>query len=67
MTTNSETTPVKPAIHNEPMMQRDPEDKTVMLCATHPLQCTGYARVGAALANGRSSWEGHGVFCMVFA
>jgi glycosyltransferase involved in cell wall biosynthesis len=33
-------------------MQRDPEDKTVMLCATHPLQCTGYARVGAALANG---------------
>lgn len=26
--------------------------KTVMIAATHPLQCTGYARVGATLANG---------------
>jgi glycosyltransferase involved in cell wall biosynthesis len=33
---------------------------SVLIAATHPLQCTGYARVGATLANGLVS-RGHAV------
>jgi glycosyltransferase involved in cell wall biosynthesis len=28
------------------------KNRTIVIAATHPLQCTGYARVGATLANG---------------
>jgi glycosyltransferase involved in cell wall biosynthesis len=33
-------------------MTTSENEKSVLIAATHPLQCTGYARVGAALANG---------------
>ena len=37
-----------------------PDPSSIMLAATHPLQCTGYARVGASIANGLAE-RGHTV------